>query len=170
MRLAASFGGSVFSDQASAAIGEAFAWLHDFRDISLPPVEPFARPAYVSQYIPRGQRQERRRNRFTFTPDQISLLRIMAENCTHSEIGGRAMFKVSDHQAGGEVVGRTVWVGKPDWALDAVGDEIAVAVEKAIDGSWLGKRQETFIEVMLAEIEATRANCAPQVQAPDCPF
>lgn len=169
MRLPERFAGSVFSTQADAAIGECFAWLHDFRDIQLPPIEPFVRPAYIPVGDYREQKRERR-NTFAFTAADIELLRIMAANCTHIEIGGRAIRRPSQHQTGGEVIGRTQWLGKPEWAMDYSKEEIETAVEKAINGDWLGKRQQALIEVMLADIAETRANCAPVIQAPECPF
>lgn len=85
-------------------------------------------------------------------------LRVMAAKCGVIEYGGKAMRKRSKYQTGGDVVGRTVWIGMSEWAvgLGLHKDEIVHAVEKAIAGKHLGKRQRLVVENMLDSIAETR--------------
>jgi hypothetical protein len=166
---------AAFSPEADAIVASAFGWLADFRSIQLPPIEPFVRPPYQPAKVKRRALaivEQRRRNAFAFSPADVEALRLMAANCEHLEIGGRAMREQSDYATGGDVVGRTAWIGKPEWAegWDMSGDEIRAAVEKAIAGDRLGHRQEALIKAMQEEIQSTRANLAPQIIAPECPF
>lgn len=87
------------------------------------------------------------------------LLRIMAANSGWSEIGGRAIREWSDFQTGGDVIGRTQWVGKPQWAKGfGTVKQIGATVEKAIAGKRkLCKQQKLLIDAMLYEIEDMRA-------------
>lgn len=82
------------------------------------------------------------------------MLRVMADCSGWLEVGGRAIREPSDYQTGGDVVGRTVWFGKPDWAR-GFGNvaQIRAIVEKAIAGKRkLCKQQRLLIEAMLYEI------------------
>lgn len=90
------------------------------------------------------------------------MLRIMAANSGWSEIGGRAIREPSDFQTGGAVIGRTVWVGKPEWARGFGNVKaITATVEKAIAGKRkLCKQQRLLLDAMLYEIEDMRADSA----------
>lgn len=64
-----------------------------------------------------------------------SMLRLMAANSGHLERGGLAMREQSDYCNGGDVIGRTVWVGQPAWARGfGTVQRITATVEKAIAG------------------------------------
>jgi hypothetical protein len=96
------------------------------------------------------------------------LLRVMAANSGHLEIGGKAVHKYDPRgmQFEHEVIGRTRWIGQPEWARSCgmTSAQIIAAVEKAITGKRkLCKRQALLIEGMLFEIEATRANLAQAI-------
>jgi hypothetical protein len=81
-------------------------------------------------------------------------LRQMAKAANWSERGGRAIREAGDYQTGGQVIGRTVWVGMPEWAQGFGWDSamIKAIVEKAIAGKPLGEKQRRLIASMLHEI------------------
>lgn len=92
-----------------------------------------------------------------FTQSEREMLRLMAKNSGWLEVGGRAVREQSDYQTGGDVIGRTQWIGKPDWAKASTGAnmtqaEISRAVELAIAGKPLGRKQKILVEGMLAEL------------------
>jgi len=83
----------------------------------------------------------------------------MVKNSGWSEIGGRAVREYDERgtQFQDSVIGRTQWVGKPDWAKSSTGanmtqDEISRAVELAIAGKPLGRKQRILVEGMIDEI------------------
>lgn len=80
-----------------------------------------------------------------------STLREMAKHSGWVERGGLAIRKASKFQTGGEVIGRTSWVGQPEWArgFGYSKAEIQAIVEKRIAGKRLGKKQKLLIDVML---------------------
>lgn len=86
-------------------------------------------------------------------PD-FATLRAMAKTAVWQERGGRAIREAGQYQTGGAVVGRTVWVGMPDWAEGFGWDapRIKAIVEKAIAGKPLGQKQRRLIAAMLAEV------------------
>lgn len=101
-----------------------------------------------------------------FAASERELLRLMVKNSGWSEIGGRAIREQSDFCTGGDVIGRTQWIGKPEWAKASSGanmtqDEISRAVELAIAGKPLGRKQRILIEAMLDEMEDF---CSPAEQ------
>ena len=55
----------------------------------------------------------------------------------------------------GDVVGRTSWVGRPDWARGFTYSpaELLAIVEKAIAGRHLGRLQRAIMDAMLEEID-----------------
>jgi hypothetical protein len=164
---------SLFTPEADAVIANAFSWIASVKARTVPPLVFVARPTYRSLHAPRGKPAARSRNAFTFTPADIELLRLMAANCEHLETGGRVIreFDPRGKQYQTEAIGRTQWVGKPEWADAGMsGDEIRSALERAIAGGSLGKRQERLIEAMQAELAATRANLADGDKPQECPF
>jgi hypothetical protein len=75
-------------------------------------------------------------------------LRLMAVNSGWLETGGRVVRNLA-----GDAVGRTRWVGRPDWArgFPYSPDQLLAIVEKAIAGGRLGKMQHAILGAMLAE-------------------
>lgn len=148
----------LFTAEANSVIASAFSWLGAMRDRpALPAIQPAMRQPFkpaaafsrYSQYL-------------------CQMLRCMAVNSGWEEVGGRAIREQSDYQTGGDVIGRTVWLGKPDWAKGfGKVEEIQATVEKAIAGETLWPKQKLLIEAMLQEIEDMRdASESPE----DCPF
>jgi hypothetical protein len=99
--------------------------------------------------------------------DVHELMRIMAANSGHLERGGLAAGSQSQVPIKGaksqaemneEGTGRTVWVGQPPWAsgLGMSVKQIETAVDKAIRGKHLGKKQRTVVEAMLQELHDMR--------------
>lgn len=82
------------------------------------------------------------------------MLRLMAEHSGHLERGGLAMREASEHCTGGDVIGRTVWSGQPEWAhgLGLNRAQLKRAVERHLAGKRLGILQRTAVEAMQAEI------------------
>lgn len=78
-------------------------------------------------------------------------LRSMAEHSGWIERGGLAIREASKYQTGGDVIGRTSWVGQPEWARGfGYGKaEIKAIVEKAIAGKRLGSKQKLLFRGML---------------------
>lgn len=134
----------LFSKEADNAIAEAFAWL-ERRKLYVPePIIP------VRIY---------RQGMFLSEQDQ-RILRSMAESAVWVERGGEAIREASDYQTGGDVIGRTVWAGMPEWAQGFGYDreQIKAIVEKAIKGEKLASKQTILFQAMLdslAEADAT---------------
>lgn len=82
------------------------------------------------------------------------MLRLMAEHSGHLERGGLAIREASVHCTGGDVIGRTAWVGQPQWAqgLGLNRAQLKRAVERHLAGKRLGILQRTAIEAMQAEL------------------
>lgn len=82
------------------------------------------------------------------------MLRLMAEHSGHLERGGLAMREASEHCTGGDVIGRTAWVGQPEWAqgLGLNRAQLKRAVERHLAGKRLGILQRTAVEAMQAEL------------------
>jgi hypothetical protein len=98
-------------------------------------------------------------NQQTIPQEAHEMLRVMADCSGWLEVGGQAIREPGDYQTGGDVIGRTVWYGKPEWAR-GFGNvaEIRAIVEKAIKGTRkLCKQQRLLIEAMLYEIEDMKA-------------
>jgi len=74
-----------------------------------------------------------------------------------------AIREQSDYQTGGDVIGRTSWVGMPEWArgFGMNREEIRTAVEKAIAGKPLGSKQEQLIQTMLDVVAEGDADQIP---------
>lgn len=87
------------------------------------------------------------------------LLRVLAANSGWLETGGRAIRQPSDYCTGGDVVGVTNWIGRPEWALDSglTQPQIIEAVEKHIAGKRLGRRQAAVVAAALEAIGEMRA-------------
>jgi hypothetical protein len=137
----------IFSKQANDTIAEAFAWL-ERRKLYVPePVVP------VRIY---------RQGMFLSDQDQ-RILRSMAESAVWIEKGGEAIREASKYQTGGEVVGRTVWAGMPDWAQGFGYDreQIKAIVEKAIKGERLASKQTTLFQAMLDSLSEANATVIP---------
>jgi len=82
------------------------------------------------------------------------MLRLMADHSGHLERGGLAMREASDYCTGGDVIGRTVWSGQPEWAqgLGLNRAQLKRAVERHLAGKRLGILQRTAVEAMQAEL------------------
>src|SRR3979409_409349 len=82
------------------------------------------------------------------------MLRLMAEHSGHLERGGLAMREASARCTGGDVIGRTVWSGKLEWAqgLGLNRAQLKRAVERHLSGKRLGILQRTAVEAMQAEL------------------
>jgi hypothetical protein len=78
------------------------------------------------------------------------VLREMAKHSGWVERGGLAIRKASAYQSGGEVIGRTSWVGQPEWArgFGYSKAEIQAITEKAIAGKRLGRKQRLLFQAM----------------------
>jgi hypothetical protein len=106
--------------------------------------------------------------------DNADMLRVMAANSGWIERGGLAIREPSRFQTGGEVVGRTGWVGQPEWArgFGMNQPEIIATVEKALSGKRLGKLQALLLDEMMIEVRATketgRAEAQPASPAAPC--
>jgi hypothetical protein len=134
----------LFSKEANEAIAEAFAWL-ERRKLYVP--EPIIPVRIYRQGMP-------------FSNEDQRILRSMAESAVWIEKGGEAIREASRYQAGGDVVGRTSWLGMPEWAKGFGYDreQIKAIVEKAITGNKLAAKQTVLIQAMLdtmAEADAT---------------
>ena len=148
----------VLPEAALAALESALNWLH-YRNAE--PLDP------IPQY-------KRFRPSYRFTSREVSMLRDMAKSAVWAEVGGKGAgwqgqvshgFK-SQRDLNEEGNGRTQWVGMPEWArgLDMNREAIQAAVEKAIAGETLGKRQRLAVQVMM---DAMAENSAA---ADKCPF
>ena len=133
----------LFSPEADKAIAKAFAWLRE-RELYQPPEETHGR------VYSRGM---------VFSADEQRILRIMAEHSGWLERGGMAIREVSDHQTGGDVIGRTQWIGQPEWAhgFGYEKAEIQIIVEKAIAGQRLGSKQVLLFQAMLDALADAQA-------------
>jgi len=93
------------------------------------------------------------------------ILRDMAESATWAEVGGRAVGAMNDfeeralgvrtrEEMNAEGQGRTRWIGMPQWArgFGMNRDAIRNAVERAIHGERLGKKQARLVQAMLDTI------------------
>lgn len=122
------------------------------------------------------------RHNLTIAAAEHDPLRHMASRAVWLEVGGRAAgwqgqitprgFK-TQRQLNEQGTGRTHWVGMPEWARGLAMNRAAIqnAVEKAIAGEWLGKRQTLCLRIMLAEIRGNDLPASPEEHnASDCPF
>lgn len=110
-------------------------------------------------FQPKAPAPRKRMRRGRFVPvAAYEALRSMAQQAVWIERGGRAIREASEYQTGGDVIGRTSWIGMPEWARGFGYDRAAIvaAVEKAIAGEWLGDKQEILIRAMLDEIAGPR--------------
>lgn len=108
----------------------------------------------------RARAAKRGRDIPTLTPYDCQLLRIMAEHSGWVEQGGNAIRKAHPmNPLYGDVIGRTHWVGRPDWVRGwgMNTPQIKLTVEKAIAGKRLGRRQRAVFQTMLEVMAETKA-------------
>lgn len=91
------------------------------------------------------------------------VLREMARHSGWIERGGRAIRAPSKYQAGGDVIGRTQWVGQPQWArgFGYSKADIEAITERGIAGKRLGRKQRLLFQTMrdvLAEADQWTEN------------
>ncbi len=138
---------SLFSKEADKTIAEAFAWL-ERRKLYVPePIIP--QPIY--------------RQGMFFSEQDQRILRSMAESAVWVEKGGKAIREQADYQTGGDVIGRTSWLGMPEWAQGFGYDreQIKAVVEKAIAGKRLAPKQTILIQAMLDAMAEANATTIP---------
>jgi hypothetical protein len=137
----------LFTAEADKAIAEAFAWLAR-RELYVP--EPIVKQVLYRQGMFLSEEDQR-------------ILRNMAEHSGWVEKGGRAIREASEYQAGGEVIGRTSWIGQPEWARGFGYNkaEIQAIVEKAIAGQRLASKQTLLIQAMLDVLAESKATVIP---------
>jgi 2'-5' RNA ligase len=100
-------------------------------------------------------------------PDMHEPLRKMAESAVWFEEGGKAaggqyipgVTRKSQQELNEAGEGRTQWVGMPDWArgFGMNKADFQAAVEKAIAGQPLGKKQRQAVQAMMDEVKEYRA-------------
>ena len=137
----------LFSPEADNAIAKAFAWLAE-RDL------------YQSEPIVQGRLY---RHGMVLSDEEQRILRCMAEHSGWIERGGLAIREASDYQTGGDVIGRTQWIGQPEWASGfGYGKaEIQNVVEKAIAGQRLASKQTVLFQVMLDVLADAQSTVVP---------
>lgn len=133
----------IFSPEADLLVLRAMNWLQDRQHYRIPAIAPYIAPT--------GKRR--------FSDKDKADLRDMAKHSGWQEVGGQAMREQSRYQTGGQVVGRTVWAGQPDWArgFGMSPAEISDALEKAIAGQRLGSKQRELIQSMVDALYEDRA-------------
>lgn len=140
------------------------------------PYQPIGR-----MFRPKAPVARKRQRRSLFIPVSThTALRSMAQQSGWIERGGRAIREAADYQTGGDVIGRTSWIGMPEWAQGFGYDKAAIVaiVDKAIAGEWLGRKEQILVRAMLEEIagpcEAEREEWleigANVGHSDDCPF
>lgn len=136
-----------FSPEADAVIANAFDWLRQ-RELN-PPA-----PVVVARLYRHGM---------TFSEQDATVLRSMAEHSGWIERGGMAIRELSKYQTGGDVIGRTQWIGQPEWArgFGYSRDDIQAIVEKAIAGEALGTKQTLLMQAMLDVMAESQAQPIP---------
>ena len=137
----------LFSPEADNIIAKAFAWLGE-------------RELYQPEPVAQGRIY---REAMVFSDDEQRILRLLADNSGWIERGGMAIRERSDYLTGGDVVGRTNWVGQPDWAKGYGYDkaEIQNIAEKAIAGQRLGAKQVLLFQSMLDALADAQSTVVP---------
>lgn len=137
----------LFSAEADNIIARAFAWLAE-------------RELYESPEVSQGRLY---REAMVFSDEEQRVLRLLADNSGWIERGGMAVREQSDYLTGGDVVGRTHWVGQPEWAKGYGYDkaEIQNIAEKAIAGQRLGAKQVLLFQSMLDALADAQSTVVP---------
>lgn len=134
----------IFSIDADLVVLKAMNWLEDRKTYRIPAIAPYIAPT--------GKRR--------FSDKDKADLRDMAKHSGWQEVGGQAMRTRGEHgDFSGEVVGRTVWAGQPEWArgFGMSPAEISAALEKAIAGERLGSKQREIVQAMIDALYEERA-------------
>ena len=143
----------IFSVEADLVVIRAMNWLEDRKHYRIPAICPYVRPT--------GKRH--------FSDQDKAALRDMARHSGWQEVGGmgtgarsafeRSLGVKSQEEMNEAGMGRTHWVGQPEWArgFGMNPAEILAAVDKAIAGERLGSKQREIVQAMLEALYEERA-------------
>ena len=136
----------LFSTEADLVVLQAINWLEDRKHYRIPAIAPYIRPTGKRRFSDQDKRD----------------LRDMAKHSGWQEVGGQAIRQRDDLtglEFSGDVIGRTSWVGQPEWAkgFGMSPADISQAVEKAIAGERLGSKQREIVQSMIEALYDERA-------------